>query len=36
MTRVSPNPARRGSFWVFMVLGALIFVGGFTALYYRQ
>lgn len=36
MTPVSPNPARRGSFWAFMVIGALIFVGGFTALYYRQ
>jgi hypothetical protein len=36
MTRVSSNPARRGSFWAFMLIGAAIFIGGFTALYYRQ
>jgi hypothetical protein len=38
MTRVPVpnNPARRGSFWAFMVIGALIFVGGFYALYDRQ
>jgi hypothetical protein len=36
MTRVPNNPARRGSFWAFMVIGVLIFVGGFAALYYRQ
>src|SRR5947209_14209342 len=36
MTSVRSNPARSGSFWAFMVIGGLIFVGGFTALYYRQ
>ena len=36
MTREPNNPARRGSFWAFMLIGALIFVGGFYALYYRQ
>ena len=36
MSSVRSNPARRGSFWAFMVIGGLIFVGGFTALYYRQ
>jgi len=32
----SSNPARRGSFWAFLIVGALIFAGGFTAFYYRQ
>src|SRR3954466_4664917 len=36
LTREPNNPARRGSFWAFMLIGALIFVGGFYALYHRQ
>jgi Protein of unknown function (DUF1236) len=36
VTREPNNPARRGSFWAFMLIGALIFVGGFYALYHRQ
>jgi hypothetical protein len=34
MTRVTSNPARRGSFWAFIIIGALIFGGAFA--YYKR